>query len=1341
MDLTLDLFKQDNLFEASIKFFSDELKVQITPETRETIDIKKFLTRSGIQSRRIDELWDNIDKTYFIGHIEGDGFLDEGAESKSLEEEIDKISGEKEYPGLMIFSLEAKPEFEPTRTDLAEITRTLNRLSVAVPVLVLIRYKGQKLAFMLAERVKYKQAWREGEKIGKISILKDVSVGETHRGHLNILNEMRITKKSKVTNINELYFYWQSVFSISILNKAFYEDIISWFNQAVKKIQIPDQKKGSEKHKDFTVRLISRLIFIWFLKELKVVKEELLIPYFLNGNKNEVIEPNSEGSGYYKFILQNLFFNALNSEPSDRDSELYDQHAGSFDDPEKLKKLIFYSPYLNGGLFEIHKNDWSDHETVNNGFKVPDELFLDKDKGLNSILSRYKFTIVENTPLEEEIAVDPEMLGRIFENLLAEQSDDTQEAARKNTGAFYTPRPVVSYMCQSTLERHLDVDITPENGKQIINKLLNTTILDPACGSGAFPMGMLEEMMNVLEKVDPKGNLWVAEMLKSRDEEFLDHISGFIADGQIRYVKKLGLLRNCLFGIDILEYAVEITRLRCWLSLIVEQEVKFDEDNFNLKPLPNLEFKFYKKNSLYRKYEEHNLNTLVEQVDKEGLLKELVDLESKYFIAGKERQESKEEIKQRIVELLERVVDRQYEKVEKVLNGVRTDLNKMRQNNASKRDVNRQKKKEKRLANKLGQIAEFRETIKDYFIERVVFPGIFNTEKENPGFDIVIGNPPYVNTKLISRMGQTEKLKSEYGYCDDLYNHFIIRGKELLKSGGYLSYITSDTFLTLQTKKNIRMELLGIPHNGKKERDLFANDEANIPEFKLEEIVNTPKAFAALVDTAIFMANKEKPDSDSKARYIDIRKPSADMFDISETEWELLNRSKENLAGWERVLEKSFSELGANKPNWNTTHSCDGEPVHTDEGTSIPRYRMGFTPYKDAINYAMFSPSPYNCQILEKIVKPARPVFDNWWDKIETSQRIEKNREEIEEHRESLGAGSWSITGVLTDGGVGLQTGNNGGFVGYREGHEFAESCKVKRPEKMWNAISENPEIKQQWSIFGTCDGQESVKKVLANLSEPEIWNLFDEIKEEYGLRVFGVGFMYRIIPDHFIYDVKEITEKQKTKGISGVRCYVPYDKGDKKGNRWYAETPYLIDWSEGSVKFLKENSGKSGGGMPVVRNPQFYFRNGFCWTNVLNPNSTYLKVRTKDITVNDVGSMALYDEASLGDEYFITLLNSYLYFKLLREFFNNTVNVQMNDIRKLPVKIPSEEELSEFNSLFDQCLEIKQKYFNQEIDWKTSRELLKPIEKEVDQAVNEFYGIEITEEVEEEIEMVDEEE
>jgi hypothetical protein len=477
--------------------------------------------------------------------------------------------------------------------------------------------------------------------------------------------------------------------------------------------------------------------------------------------------------------------------------------------------------------------------------------------------------------------------------------------------------------------------------------------------------------------------------------------------------------------------------------------------------------------------------------------------------------------------------------------------------------------------------------------------------------------------------------------------------------------------------------------------------------------------------------------------YIDIRKPNANSFNISEEEWEQIRTSKENLSGWERILDSTFSALGHDTPNWKNSHTCDGDKVFKDDNSTLLKFKVSFEPYRKAINYAIFSPTEYNCQILEKIVKPARPVFDTWWSKIETSRQIENNRASLNSYVKSIKPDSITLIGLLTDGGQGLATGNNGRFVGYRSTSRFADRCRETRVQKLWKAIHDEPKIKRKFDLLLNCRSVDDVKEVLDVLKEREIWELFDGIKDKFGLRVFGKGFMYRIIPNSMIFDVSTITDKQKMEGIKGTRSFVPYDKGDKEGNRWFLETPYLIDWSENSVDWLKSHSGHSGIGMPVVRNPQFYFRNGFCWTNVLNPNSTYFKCRLKETTVNDVGSMSLYDESGLGDKYFVLSLNSYLHFKILREFFNNTVNIQMNDIRKLPIKIPSEKELKAFNKKFDECLAIKKEYFAGEIDRAEMNSQLRPIEAEIDIMVNHLYGVEaryeILEVFEEEVSVVDE--
>ena len=505
---------------------------------------------------------------------------------------------------------------------------------------------------------------------------------------------------------------------------------------------------------------------------------------------------------------------------------------------------------------------------------------------------------------------------------------------------------------------------------------------------------------------------------------------------------------------------------------------------------------------------------------------------------------------------------------------------------------------------------------------------------------------------------------------------------------------------------------------------MFANEEKTLPECRVTEIINTPKAFAALVDTAIFSIKKEKVKNGSSLIYVDLRKPNAKSFEISDEEWNQIKTSKEYLSGWERILDHAFNALGYKKAKWDLSHSCDGDKIFKDANSSLLKFKLSFESYRKAINYAIFSPTKYNSQILEKIIKPARPVFDNWWKKIETSRLIENNRAEIKRFTDNLKVGNWTIIGLITDGGVGLQTGDNGQFVGYKSGTHFAERCKETRVEKLYNVILEKPEITTNWALLNNAETKQDVEVILNSITEQEIWKIFDEIKDEYGLRVFGKGYMYRIVPSTLEFDTEQINDDEKLNGISGNQCWVPYDKGDREGNRWYLETPYLIDWSRNAVEILSTDSRARWQGY------NFFFRNGFCWTNVLNPNSSYIKCRLKAKTVNDVGSMSLYDELDLGDEYFVTSLNSFLFFKVLREFFNGSVNVQMNDIRKLPIKIPSTNELSDFKKKFDECLIIQQKYFDGEIERPETKMQLKPIELEIDEMVNKLYGI--TAEIEE---------
>ncbi|MGC8735082.1 MAG: Eco57I restriction-modification methylase domain-containing protein, partial [bacterium] len=205
--------------------------------------------------------------------------------------------------------------------------------------------------------------------------------------------------------------------------------------------------------------------------------------------------------------------------------------------------------------------------------------------------------------------------------------------------------------------------------------------------------------------------------------------------------------------------------------------------------------------------------------------------------------------------------------------------------------------------------------------------------------------------------------------------------------------------------------------------------------------------------------------------------------------------------------------------------------------------------------------------------------------------------------------------------------------------------------------------------------------------------------------------------------DVDKLTKDEKLNGITGDKTFVPYDKGDKDGNRWYAPTPYYIDWSRENVKFFKENSGKKGKGMPVVRNLQFYFREGFCWTFTLNEFSEYFKARIKEKGIFDVNAMSLFSSIErVSEKYFVSLFNSYFIFYFKRFFINGTSGFQINDARQLPIIIPTPEQLKEFEDIFNRAVSIQKQKFEEKISEEEAEKRLEEIQKELDEKVLKLY-------------------
>lgn len=476
------------------------------------------------------------------------------------------------------------------------------------------------------------------------------------RGCRTAIEQFGVLKNSKLA-LSDV----TAAFSVEALTKQFYKDLYEWYQWAVDPasgVYFPNntstEADDREDIETKIIRLITRIMFVWFIKQKELVPNKIFDVDFLE-TILKGFDPNSAVVGnYYNAILQNLFFGTLNRAIEDeqgnkrkfatnvkKDIKTLYRYAEMFTISEdEVIKLFSEVPFLNGGLFEcldktktidgveqsynydgFSRNDkkFAD-DRYRNRAVVPNILFFEPEKGLISILSRYNFTIEENSPEEQQVALDPELLGKVFENLLGAYNPETKETARNQSGSFYTPREIVNYMVDESLISYLGntafvrslfspefvYDKTKEaDYKTIAEKLKSIKILDPACGSGAFPMGLLNRMIDILCHITPDENI---------------------------YEMKLAIIENCIYGSDIQSIAAQITKLRFFISLICNCEKDATKPNFGIPTLPNLETKFVAANSLIakKKQESHNL---FENQEIEPTKKELTEIRHEHFSA------------------------------------------------------------------------------------------------------------------------------------------------------------------------------------------------------------------------------------------------------------------------------------------------------------------------------------------------------------------------------------------------------------------------------------------------------------------------------------------------------------------------------------------------------------------------------------------------------------------------------------------------------------------------------------------------------------------------------------
>lgn len=626
-------------------------------------------------SKALSDVVDKVEATYYIGNIDEET-LSGSVEAKSIET-VENATYEGKYESMMIFAVDIKNGKTLTRSECATLTRGFNRIAAAQPVILFVR-EGNKLTLSTCERMEYSQEWRRGvgEKLGKVSMLKGIDCDKPHRGHIDILKSLG---DKRYPSFDELYKHWMDVFSAQPLTKGFYRDLFEWYQWAIDpetNVSFPgDVSTQDDDREDIdtrVIRLITRLMFVWFIKQKGLVPDSIFDVDSLTSILKDFNPLSATDTNYYQAILQNLFFGTLNRaiiEDGERREfakaaksdvkNLYRYEELFSISEDEVIELFSTVPFLNCGLFECQDKsktlDGVEKRFYNDGFSrneqrwkdgtykyratVPNVLFFHPEKGIISIFNRYVFTIEENTPQDVQVALDPELLGKVFENLLGAYNPETKETARNQSGSFYTPREIVQYMVNESLVAHLkrtvdekledkfrqlldfttqEVELSDEQKHQIVHALFTCKILDPACGSGAFPMGMLQQMVHILRQVDPKNEQWREVLLDMASDDSRRAFG--IADEEERnkkldeirdtfnnalnspdYTRKLYIIESCIYGVDIQPIAMLITRLRFFITLICEQnEIRRDkpEENFGIKTLPNLESKFVAANSL-----------------------------------------------------------------------------------------------------------------------------------------------------------------------------------------------------------------------------------------------------------------------------------------------------------------------------------------------------------------------------------------------------------------------------------------------------------------------------------------------------------------------------------------------------------------------------------------------------------------------------------------------------------------------------------------------------------------------------------------------------------------------
>ena len=1064
----------------------------------------------------------------------------------------------------------------------------------------------------------------EQEIARRIRPFRRMVVGETERYRTTSEQLLKTVTESGDSGL-DLHMKMDAAFDVEAVSRSFYKDFVSYYKQfrdlLKQKNDLPQERADI-----LTQTIFNRLLFLYYVQKRG----------FLDNNPRYLYEQFRDcppDVNYYQSRLVPLFRRLSDA---------------SFEAPE-----LGDVPFLNGGLFEFDPAE-QEIEVENGWFET---VYRD-------LLERYNFTVREDTEFEQEVAVDPEMLGTVFEQLiLGLESKEFKDIPdpRRGSGSYYTPKFIVAFMVKESLLVYLQEKLSGiSRGKlkrlvydleadglakakleQLRDALVNLKAVDPAIGSGAFAVGLLLKMVEIIEVID--------HVLTPNEVEAPDY----------RYNLKRSLIEKTIYGVDIQARAVHLSELRLWLSLLVEVPEP--------EPLPNLDLHIMTGDSLVSKIGgvvDFNLERQV-RLDATGetlidrFKKMKTDYETVYDRVGK--QVYREKLTEAKREIIRWFLEARKKAIEQRL----PQLALMDEAKAKERE---QLERHKDELVKLQRLLDSLDELTGTFNWGLDFAEIMTL---NGGFDLVIGNPPY-GVKV------PRKVKDEFGLGSrDSYGVFTTLGLTILRTHGSLCYIMSDTWQTIRTHKKLRDRLL--------------------TETDVRYLVSVPNdTFKAMVNPGVYLFRK---------RHASEQHPGGDNWILAADFSPLSIKNGDVEVAFELLAEIESEKLDQTK---------DGMTLWSDREMAIFAYRQKLIPRFS--NHSFFIASPKLFRLVRdvgnlKAGSRRQPRQQNFFPEPEQTNffddmsrppvyAVDFNGKELE----------LAKLGDVADVVVGLQTGDNKYYL--RQSQERLPGSSRNYDAVYFDLVLQDEQLEHTAKTEALRLAVIQVG-IVEDLDQPQFGPLTVRFKPD-GVEVHE-GTLDEIKSKQTLLrtyerrtDVEtpdgDVVVHPKDRYFDG-RYFVPYDKGGASDieegwlpNYWVS-TDYFIDWSEEAVGRLRTltiadkvclyNENKQlepeheTTTCAVLRNTDYYFQTGISFSDSGVYSPTF---RISVGSVFDQKGSMIFPRLPTNSAKLISILPSRLSRCLLKCFVNHSVSSHVNSIKNIIIPVnPSSTLMAKLTKMFSQ--------------------------------------------------------